>query len=472
MGQKITIEPVSRIEGHAKITINLNDEGAVDDAHLHIVEMRGFEKLLQGRPIEDAQRIVTAICGICPVSHHLASAKAADNNTGVEIPRTAALLRELMHMGQMIHSHTLHFFYLAAPDLIFTPDGDPKKRNVFGVIEANPELATQAVLNRKRGQMIIKNVGGRSIHPVTAKPGGLTKGITEEQRQEMLKYAQESIEFTKLGLEVAAPIFEQYIDVIKTLGVVETPMMGLVKDGNLEMYDGNLRMMDKDGSIMKEFDPTKYADYIQEKYQDFSYLKFPYWKERGWPDGIYRVSALARVNVCDKISTPLANDMLTDFRNAFGRMPQLTLLYHYARLIEMMYASERAVEILNDPDITSTDVWAKPEVRAATGVGVVEAPRGTLIHEYTTNDDGYITKANLIVSTGHNNAAMDIGVREAAKGLIKNGEPEEGLLNRLEMVVRAYDPCFSCATHTIDGRWPIKLELVAPDGSVRSYTNY
>ena len=256
------------------------------------------------------------------------------------------------------------------------------------------------------------------------------------------------------------------------LGVVETPMMGLVKDGNLEMYDGNLRMMDKDGSIMKEFDPTKYADYIQEKYQDFSYLKFPYWKERGWPDGIYRVAPLARVNVCDKISTPLANDMLTDFRNAFGRMPQQTLLYHYARLIEMMYASERAVEILNDPDITSTDVWAKPEVRAATGVGVLEAPRGTLIHEYTTNDDGYITKANLIVSTGHNNAAMDIGVREAAKALIKNGEPEEGLLNRLEMVVRAYDPCFSCATHTIDGRWPIKLELVAPDGTVRSYTNF
>jgi F420-non-reducing hydrogenase large subunit len=320
--------------------------------------------------------------------------------------------------------------------------------------------------------MIIKNIGGRSIHPVTAKPGGLTKGITEEQRQEMLKYAQESIEFTKVGLEVAAPLFEQYIDVIKTLGVVDTPMMGLVKDGNLELYDGNLRMVDKDGSLMKEFDPTKYADYIQEKYQDFSYLKFPYWKERGWPDGIYRVAPLARVNVCDKISTPLANDMLTDFRNAFGRMPQQTLLYHYVRLIELMYASERAVEILNDPDITSTDVWTKPEVRAATGVGVVEAPRGTLIHEYTTNDDGYITKANLIVSTGHNNAAIDMGVREAAKGLIKNGEPEEGLLNRLEMVVRAYDPCFSCATHTIDGRWPIKLELVAPDGSVRSYTNY
>jgi F420-non-reducing hydrogenase large subunit len=471
MGQKITIEPVSRIEGHAKITVNLDDAGQVDNAHLHIVEMRGFEKLLQGRPIEDAQRIVTAICGICPVSHHLASAKAADNTFGVEIPRTAALLRELMHMGQYIHSHTLHFFYLAAPDLIFTPDGDPKQRNVFGVIEANPELATQAVLNRKRGQEMIRTIGGRAA-PVTAKPGGLTKGITEDERQKMLKDAQDSIEFTKLGLEVATPIFEQYADVINILGVVNTPMMGLVKDGNLELYDGTLRMMDTDGSIVKEFDPTKYADYIQENYQEWSYLKFPYWKEKGWPDGIYRVAPLARINVCDKISTPLANDMLTDFRKAFGRMPQQTLLYHYARLVELMYASERAVEILNDPDITSTDVWAKPEPRAATGVGVLEAPRGTLIHEYATNDEGFITKANLIVSTGHNQGAIDLGVREAAKLLIKDGEPQEGTLNRLEMVVRAYDPCFSCATHTIDGRWPIKLELVEPNGRTRTYTNY
>ena len=471
MGKTITVEPVSRIEGHAKITVNLDDAGQVDDAHLHIVEMRGFEKLLQGRPIEDAQRIVTAICGICPVSHHLASAKAADNNMGVEIPRPAALLRELMHMGQYIHSHTLHFFYLAAPDLIFTPDGDPKKRNVFGVIEANPELATQAVLNRKRGQQMVRTVGGRSA-PITAKPGGLTKGITEDERQKMLKDAQDSIEFTKLGLEVATPIFEQYADVIKVLGVVNTPMMGLVKDGNLELYDGTLRMMDTDGSIIKEFDPTKYADYIEENYQDWSYLKFPYWKEKGWPDGIYRVAPLARINVCDKISTPLANDMLTDFRNAFGRMPQQTLLYHYARLIELMYASERAVELLNDPDITSTDVWAKPEPRAATGVGVLEAPRGTLIHEYTTNDESFITKANLIVSTGHNQGAIDLGVREAAKLFIKDGEPQEGTLNRLEMVVRAYDPCFSCATHTIDGRWPIKLELVEPNGTTRIYTNY
>ncbi|HYA32990.1 MAG TPA: Ni/Fe hydrogenase subunit alpha [Candidatus Bathyarchaeia archaeon] len=471
MGKQITVEPVSRIEGHAKITVNLNDSGAVDDAHLHIVEMRGFEKLLQGRPVEDAQRIVTAICGICPVSHHLASAKAADNALGVEIPRPAALLRELMHMGQYIHSHTLHFFYLAAPDLIFTPDGDPKKRNVFGVIEANPELATQAVLNRKRGQEMIRAIGGRAA-PVTAKPGGLTKGITEEQRQKMLQDAQDSIEFTKLGLEVASPIFEQYLDVIKTLGVVETPMMGLVKDGNLELYDGTLRMMDTDGSIIKEFDPTKYAEYIQERYNDWTYLKFPYWKEKGWPDGIYRVAPLARINVCDKISTPLANDMLTDFRKAFGRMPQQTLLYHYARLIELMYASERAIELLNDPDITSADVWAKPEPREATGVGVLEAPRGTLIHEYTTDNEGFITKANLIVSTGHNQGAMDLGVREAAKGLIKDGEPQEGLLNRLEMVVRAYDPCFSCATHTIDGRWPIKLELVEPNGRTRTYTNY
>ncbi len=470
MGKKITVEPVSRIEGHAKITVNLNDAGQVDDAHLHIVEMRGFEKLLQGRPVEDAQRIVTAICGICPVSHHLASAKAADHAMGVEIPRTAALLRELMHMGQMIHSHTLHFFYLAAPDLIFTPDGDPKQRNVFGVIEANPELATQVVINRKRCQNMIRTIGGKQA-PVTSKPGGQSTGITEDQRQEMLKAAEESIEFTKVGLEVATPLFEQYMDVIKVLGVVETPMMGLVKDGNLELYDGTLRMVGTDGSLIKEFDPHDYADYIQERYQDFSYLKFPYWKERGWPDGIYRVAPLARINVCDKISTPLANDMLTDFRSMFGRMPQQTLLYHYARLIELMYASERAVEILNDPDITSTDVWTKPEPREAVGVGVVEAPRGTLIHEYATDDAGIIQKANLIVSTGHNNAAIDIGVREAAKLLIKDGEPQEGLLNRLEMVVRAYDPCFSCATHTIDGRWPIKLELVAADGTKRTFTN-
>lgn len=464
MVKQIKVAPVSRIEGHAQITIDVDESGKATDARLNIMEIRGFEKFLQGRPVEEAPRTVTQICGICPVSHHLASAKAVDANFGVETAPTAKLLRELMQYGQYIHSHALHFYFLAAPDFVFTPDGDPKQRNVFGIIAANPELAVQAVKHRKVGQQIVEATGGRSISPVTFVPGGITKGLTKEDVDRLLPMAKQAVEYSQGALALAKPIFNQYIDAIKLLGSADSMHLGLVKNGNLELYDGMLRLLGKDGSIVKEFAGRDYLQYIAEYVYPHSYLKAPYWKEMGWDNGMYRVSPLSRVNVCDKISTPLANAELQEFRKAFGRPAQHTLLYHYARLIELLYASERAVEMLSDPAITGKDLRAPAKPRAATGVGVIEAPRGTLIHDYDTDDKGMITRANIIVATAHNNKAINVGLKNTAQKIINTLTPAEGILNRMEMVIRAYDPCFSCATHTVAGKMPLEVVINRPEG--------
>jgi F420-non-reducing hydrogenase large subunit len=464
MVKQIKISPVTRIEGHAQVTIDVDDSGKVSDARLNIMEIRGFEKFLQGRAVEEAPRIVTQICGICPVSHHLAAAKAVDNCFGVKPTATATMLRELMQFGQYIHSHALHFYFLAAPDFVFTPDGKQEQRNVFGVIAANPELAKQAVLHRKVGQQIVEATGGRSINPVTFVPGGITKGLTKEEVDRLLPMAKQAVEYSKGALALAKPIFNQYIDAIKLLGDADSMHLGLVKNGNLELYDGMVRLLGKDGNVMKEFPEQDYLQYIAEYVYPHSYMKAPYWKELGWENGMYRVSPLSRINVCDKIDTPLANAELQEFRKAFGRPAQKTLLYHYARLIELLYASEKAVEYLSNPAIMGKDLRVPVKPRAATGVGIIEAPRGTLIHDYDTDEKGMITKANIIVATAHNNKAMNVGLKNTAQKIINTPTPAEGILNRMEMVIRAYDPCFSCATHTVAGKMPLEVVLNTPDG--------
>ena len=319
-------------------------------------------------------------------------------------------------------------------------------------------------MHRKIGQQIVEATGGRSIAPVTFVPGGITKGLSQADVDRLLPMAKKSVEYSKALLTIAKPIFTQYIDTIKMLGEADSMHMGLVKNGNLELYDGVMRLQGKDGSIIKEFDPRDYLQYIAEYVYPHSYMKAPYYKPMGWENGMYRVSPLSRINVCDRISTPLANAELQEFRKAFGRPAQFTLLYHYARLIELLYASEKAVELLSNPAITGKELRVPVKARAATGVGVIEAPRGVLIHDYDTDDKGMITRANIIVATAHNNKAINAGLKNTAQKIIDTATPPEGILNRMEMIIRAYDPCFSCATHTIPGKMPLEILINRPDG--------
>jgi NAD-reducing hydrogenase large subunit len=410
--------------------------------------------------------ITTRICGICPVSHHLAAVKACDDVMGVEIPSTAKKLRELMHMGQIIHSHSLHFFYLSAPDFVLGPSSDPAKRNVIGIIEADPELGKKAIRLRQIGQNIIERIGGRPIHPVTAIPGGMSKPLSHEDRFIMGKEIDEAIALAQLGLQVVKGVNEKYADVIPRFAVIRTNYMGLVKDGNLELYDGTLRIIDERGNTLEEFDPRNYLDYLGEHVEDWSYLKFPFYKKQGFPEGVYRVAPLSRLNVATAISTELANKELDAFKELGNGQPvHETLYYHYARLIEVLYAAERARELIADDEIVSKDTRVKVERQAGEGVGVIEAPRGTLIHHYWVDDSGKIEKVNLIVATVQNNPAMDMSVNEVAKEFVKGGQIEEGALNMVEMAIRCYDPCLSCATHAI-GQMPLEINLVAPDGTV------
>ena len=451
MTDTITICPVSRVEGHGKVTIHLDSNKKVIESHFHVLEFRGFEKFCEGRLMSEMPVITTRICGICPVSHHLASAKACDDVLGVDIPPAAKLLRELMHMGQFINSHSLHFFYLAAPDFLFSPSSDPAKRNIIGIIEADPELGKKAIRLRQIGQNIIERVGGRPIHPVSAIPGGMSKPLSHEDRFLISKEVDEAIELAKLGIQLGKEANEKYADVIPRFAAIKTNYMGLVKDGNLELYDGKLRLIDKKGKTLEEFDPRNYLDYLGEHVEDWSYLKFPFYKKQGFPEGVYRVAPLGRLNVADAISTPLANKELGEFKALGNGNPvHETLYYHYARLIEILYAAERAKELIEaDDEIVSKHVRLRVERKAGEGVGAIEAPRGTLIHHYWVDGTGKIEKANLVVATVQNNPAMDMSVNEVAKEFVKGGKIKQEALNMVEMAVRCYDPCLSCATHAI-----------------------
>lgn len=466
MNKTITISPVTRLEGHGKVTILLNDKNEVAASHFHVVEFRGFEKFCEGRLMSEMPLITSRICGICPVSHHLASVKACDEILQVKIPPAATKLRELIQMGQYIHSHALHFFYLAAPDFVLGPASDPAKRNVVGIIEADPELGKKAIHLRKIGQDLIERVGGRPIHPVTAIPGGMSKSLSHEDRFVLQKEMDEAVELAKLSLTIGKSVYEKFADIVPRFASIKTNYLGLVKNGNLELYDGTLRLIDQEGKRLEEFDPKDYLSYLGEHVEEWSYMKFPFYKKQGFVEGLYRVAPLARLNVADSISTPLANKELVEFKKLGNGQPvHETLYYHFARLIELLYATERARELLHDDEIVSGEVRVKVDRQQGEGVGVIEAPRGTLIHHYWADDAGKIEKANIIVATAHNNAAINSSVNEVAKEFVKGGKIEEGALNMVEMAVRCYDPCLSCATHAI-GQMPLEISLIDAGGKV------
>jgi NAD-reducing hydrogenase large subunit len=465
--QKITIEPVTRIEGHAKVTIHLKEDGSVEHAYFHVNEFRGFEKFCEGRLVQEMPQITPRICGICPVSHHLAAAKAGDAVLGCPPPRPAALLRELMHMGQVIQSHGMHFFELAGPDLILGFDHDPATRNVVGLVQADPELTLKAVRLRKFGQSIISELGERSIHPTFAIPGGVSHAFNAESRDRLLAQLDEQIATIQTGLQIATRWVEANLETIREFAVFPTGYMSLVTPQNsLELYDGQIRLVGRDGQQLEKFDPQNYLDYIAEHVEPWSYLKFPYYKKLGYPEGVYRVGPLGRLNAVDQIDTPLANAEFQRFKALNHGLPvENTLHYHYARLIETLFAAERARILLEDPDILSTDIINAHQEPREQGVGVIEAPRGTLIHHYWVNAYGQISKANLIVATGHNNYAMSKAVDDVAKTYVHGPDISEGMLNRVEHAIRAHDPCLSCSTHAV-GSMPMEVSVYDPHGNL------
>ncbi len=467
VAQKITIEPVTRIEGHAKITIRLDDSGKVDHAYLHINEFRGFEKFCEGRMVFEMPLITPRICGICPVSHHLAAAKAADETLGCPPPRPAVLLRDLMHMGQIIQSHGMHFFELAGPDLLLGFDADPAIRNVVGIIQANPELAVKAVNLRKFGQEIISILGGRRIHPNFAIPGGVNRALTIADRDKILANLDDSIKTIQTGIAIMKDWAQRNAEDIAKFAPLKSGYFGLVTPNNsLELYNGDVRLVDVNGEQLEKFDGRNYLDYIAEHVESWSYLKFPYYKKLGWPNGVYRVGPLGRLNASNQIDTPLANKEHKVWKSInAGRPVENTLYYHYARLIETLFAAERVSVILSDPDVLSTDTLNTRQDFQGVGVGVIEAPRGTLFHHYWANDRGQLERVNLIVATGHNNWAMSTAVDSVAKTYITGPTITEGMLNRVEAAVRAHDPCLSCSTHAV-GQMPMVVEMFDAEGNL------
>lgn len=465
--QKITIEPVTRIEGHAKVTVYLKADGSVDHAYMHVNEFRGFEKFCEGRLYFEMPQITPRICGICPVSHHLAAAKAGDALTGQTPPRPAQLLRELMHMGQLIQSHGMHFFELAGPDLLLGFDSAPEMRNVAGLIAADASLTVKAVMLRKFGQEIIRILGGRRIHPNFAVPGGVNKALQPSERDTLLMGVDDAIATLKAGLQIMKEWAEKNAEDINKFAVFPTGYFGLVTPENsLELYDGDIRLIDRTGKQLEKFPGTNYLDIIAEHVEPWSYLKFPYYKKMGYPGGVYRVGPLGRLNASEKIDTPLANEELQVFKSLnSGKPVENTLYYHYARLIEAVFAAERVRVLCEEKDILSTDILNTRRNYTGHGVGVIEAPRGTLIHDYTADENGQLLKVNLIVSTGHNNWAMCNAVDSVAKTYVHGPDVTEGMLNRVEAAIRAYDPCLSCSTHAI-GQMPIQVQIVGPDGEL------
>ncbi len=465
--QKITIEPVTRIEGHAKVTVHMKEDGSVEHAYMHVNEFRGFEKFCEGRLYFEMPSITPRICGICPVSHHLAAAKAGDALTGQTPPRPASLLRELMHMGQIIQSHGMHFFELAGPDLLLGFDAAPEIRNVVGLIGADPELTVKAVMLRKFGQEIIRILGGRRIHPNFAVPGGVNKALKSAERDTILNGVDEAIASLQIGLSIMKEWAAANMEDINKFAVFPTGYFGLVTPENgLELYEGDIRLIDRNGKDLERFQIANYLDIIAEHVEPWSYLKFPFYKKLGYPGGVYRVGPLGRLNISEKVSTPLANEELKTFKTLNGGKPvENTLYYHYARLIEALFAAERVRDLCNDKDILSTDILNTRRNYTGHGVGVIEAPRGTLIHDYTADEHGKLLKVNLIVSTGHNNWAMCNAVDSVAKTYVKGPDVKEGMLNRVEAAIRAYDPCLSCSTHAV-GQMPILVEILGPDGEL------
>jgi NAD-reducing hydrogenase large subunit len=464
---EIIIEPVTRIEGHAKITIQLDDAGKVADAHFHVTQFRGFERIAQGRPVHEMPSLMARICGICPVSHLVASAKACDEILGVSVPPVATLLRRVMNLAQIVQSHALSFFYLSSPDLILGFDSEVAKRNILGVADAAPDLARDGIALRRFGQSIIERLGGRRIHPAWIVPGGVSAPLEASQREAILAEVQDARVRSRRALKWFKENLSSWAEEAARFGNFPSLFMGLVHEtGNAAYSDGSLRIMDAHGKLLMDgADPKLYWDYLGEAVEPWSYLKSTYFLPVGYPAGIYRVGPLARLNVVDQLGTPEADTELAEYRARLGRYPSSSFYYHYARLIEIVHCVDMIEEILSDPGILDHHVRASAAINRSEGVGVSEAPRGTLIHHYRVDEDGLVEWVNLVIATGHNNLAMNQSVLQVARYYIDGDSVKDGVLNRVEGVIRAYDPCLSCSTHAV-GQMPLQLDIVDADGSL------
>ena len=470
--KEVIIDPITRLEGHGNISIFLNDAGEVENAYLKIPELRGFEQFCVGRRAELMPILTTRICGVCPVAHHFAAVKALDAAFNVEPPSAAKKLRELMYAGYIIYDHTLHFYYLGGPDFIVGPDAPPEKRNILGVIEkVGMDVAKEVIRHRAYGQKITEILGGKATHPVCGLPGGISKPLSEENRAEIERMAASSLDFAKFTLKIFHDLVlgnSRYVDMIKSDAyTMKTYYMGLVDENDkINFYDGKIRVVDPDGKEFLKFEPKDYLTYVGEHVEKWSYSKFPYLKNVGWKglaygaeSGVYRVGPLGRLNSSSGMATPLAQAEYEAMYKTLGGKPvHGTLAFHWARLIELLYATERALELVRDPEITSTNVRNKPG-EPGEGVGVVEAARGTLYHHYVLDKDALIKDVNMIVATTNNYPAICMSIRDAAKGLIHGGNVDQGILNKVEMAFRAYDPCFGCATHYAVGQMPLAIEV-------------
>jgi len=465
--RSIYISPVTRIEGHAKISIQLDENGNVEDALFHVNEFRGFEKFCEGRMYTEMPTITPRICGICPTSHSLASVKACEMIQGIQPTYTANLLRRLMHIGQNLSSHALSFFHLSSPDFLLGYDSDPAKRNILGIAEKFPDLAVRGIRLRKFGQELSERITGKKIHIMGIAPGGMAFPLTEENRKHLLEWIPEAIETVKIGIELIKKFHEENSEMVNSFATSPTLYLGTVgPNGEHELYDGKLRFMDADGTILQDqVNPANYLDFIAERSVSWSYLKYPYYKPFGFDKGFYRVGPLARLNVSSKMKTPLAQAEFEIFKKMNGGKPvHGTFYYHYTRLIEALSDVEVAEKILNDPQVTSTHIQHKGQWNYPEGIGSSEAPRGTLFHHYKTDETGKLINVNLLIATGQNNPSMNRSVLEVAKQYVKGNDIKEGMLNRVESTIRCYDPCLSCSTHAI-GTMPMEVEILDAKGN-------
>jgi F420-non-reducing hydrogenase large subunit len=478
--KKIMIDPITRLEGHGKITIFLKDDGSVANVYFQVPELRGFEKFSEGRPAEDMPQITQRICGVCPEAHHVAATKALDDLFHVEPTSTARKLRELLYSAFFVTDHTTHFYILGAPDFVMGPDAPPAERNILGVIaKVGLELGGAVINTRKQNHWIIQTVGGRPIHPCFGLPGGVSRAINEEERAQIEEIAKQSVEFGKVSLKVFDDVVlknKTYLDmVLSDTYTQKSYNMGLVDEKNkVNFYDGKVRVVGPDGKELCKYAPREYLDHIAERVEPWTYLKFPYLKKVGWKgfvdgkdSGVYRATPLSRLNAADGMATPLAQEAYEQMYSTLGGKPaNFTLATHWARLVELLYAAERLLDLSRDPEITSPNIRNIPTATPDEGVAIVEAPRGTLTHHYITDEKGIIKKCNLIVGTTNNYAPLFMSIKKAAEDFIKPGvEITEGLLNRVEMAWRPYDPCLSCATHALPGQLPLEVTIYDGQGN-------
>jgi F420-non-reducing hydrogenase large subunit len=473
MSKKISIDPITRLEGHGKIEIFLNNDGNVDNAYLQVPELKGFEQFCIDRPVEEMPRITPRICGVCPMAHHMASTKAADAVYNVKPTETAEKIRRLVYNAYILEDHLLHFFFLGGPDFVVTPSAPARERNILGVIaKVGKEIGLEVIKTRRQIREIVTHLFGRIIHPVGGLPGGVSKPLSEEKRKEFLEQTKKAVDFTLEAIDIFNKTVlenDKYVDLVTgDIYKHNTHYMGLVDDQNrVNFYDGKVRVVDPEGKELAKFSGLEYLDYVAEHVEPWSYMKFPYLKQVGWngftdgkQSGVMRVAPLARLNVSESMPTPKAQKEFERMYDVLGKKPaHNTLAFHWARLIEAVYAAEKMVQLLEDESITADDIRHIPDDKPEEGAGIVEAARGTLIHHYKTDDKGIITAANLIVATVFNSAAMSLSIEKAAKKLIRDGEINDGLLNMVEMAFRAYDPCLACATHSLPGETPLIINI-------------